>query len=140
MLHPLYKEIEALVTPIIGVKGVEWYNAQYDANIPKTPVLFVEFPEAYAPTQVSKDLLQGPLRIRIHVASKVLTAHNNKVPGNAIDQNEEIGHEVMGLLKGNNLGGKIKPLRLISWQHWHRWQGWMVTLIEFEGSLTLQEA
>jgi hypothetical protein len=137
MLYPIYKKIQTLLLTIEEAKAVQWYNAQYDAAIPRTPVIFIEFPDAYAPTDVTKQLKEGPLRIRIHVASKVLTGHDNNVPDSAIELNETIGTSVMSLLKKNTLDGDIKPLQFVSWQHWHRWQGWMVTLLEFEGTLIL---
>lgn len=137
MFYPIYNDIEKLLKDnIAAAKDVQWYNAQYDGTIAATPILFVEFPEPYAPEKMSIDLDKGTIRVRIHVVSKVLTDQTTRIPNKAIQDHEAIAIQVKNLLQNKRPGGDITLLKFKLWQHWHRWQGFMITFVEFEGSLS----
>lgn len=135
MLYPIYKAVEAELKKIPELKDVQWYNAQYEGTIHTHPVAFVEFPDEVDIDHVSKSLEEGFVRIRVHVASKVIGRMDTAVPDIAIQQNEDIATEVKGHLKGlvPVWGAQVATrLKWVGWQHYHRWKGWMVTFVSFE--------
>jgi len=153
----LYKFFNAIATQlssqVAALTGVEWFNAQYDGTILKTPVCYIEFPEPINPEEVSKDLQRATITVRLHTVSKVITKIDNTVPDQAVIDHETIAIAVRDCMRGQLLTqttSVVVPetetdleeivsttvnissrLRWVRWQHFHKFQGWMVTTCDF---------
>lgn len=142
MLYPIYTAIEQqLSTADTGnlLKGVEWYNVQYEGTIASTPRVFVEFPEKLTFDQISKQQRRTPIRVRLHVVSQAITSSDGTIDNSVPQQHEQTAQMVLNAIDkftptadGNALS---TPLRFNAWQHFHKHKGWMVTFIEFEGRM-----
>lgn len=138
----LYKFFSAIKTRLIAdmpelTGGVEWFNNQYDAIIPVTPLCFVEFPLPIEPGQVDKDMTRATITARLHVASKVITQVENTVPDQAVIEHEAIAVKARDIVRNEQFtdsnGVPITTrMRWVKWQHYHNYRGWMVTTIDFE--------
>lgn len=135
MLYQIFKAIKEQLSVVNDLKDIQWFNNQYDTTIHTHPVAFIEFPEEFAPQQISNDLDEGSLAIRIHVVSKVISRIDNDIPDIAVQQNEDIAMAVKDNLNGftptyngNQLSTRLK---LSGWQHYHKYSGWMVTFVSF---------
>lgn len=131
MFYNLFKEIQPVVAASVpALKAVQWFNMQYETTITQSPVAFIEFPDNSAAEQVSKDLTRVPVTIRVHVVSKVLSGADGSVPDTAIEQAEALAASVRSALTGLKPSAG-KPLRFTGWRHWQRYQGFMITYVEF---------
>lgn len=136
MFYNLFKEIQTAVG--IGapaLKAVQWFNMQYEATITQSPVAFVEFPDDSPADHASKDLTRLPVSIRVHVVSKVISSADGTIPDTAIQQAEALAASVRTALTGLK-PPECKPLRFTGWRHWQRYQGFMITYVDFATMLT----
>ena len=147
MLNPIYKAIkQQLITADedLTLKGIEWYNVQYESTIASTPRIFVEFPEPLVIDQISKDARRTPVKIRLHVVTQALTGTDGTIPDSLVDTHEEIAtwakDAIDHFIPPPSTGSGINPckqMNLTGWQHWHKYKGWMVTFVEFEAKKML---
>lgn len=147
MLNPIYKAIkQQLITADeeLILKGVEWYNVQYESTIASTPRIFVEFPEPLAIDAISKDTKRTQVKIRLHVVTQALTGTDGTIPDTVVDAHEEIAIWAKDAINhftpapSTGLGSvPCKTINFTGWQHWHKYKGWMVTFVEFEAKKTL---
>lgn len=136
MLYNYYKPIKTALEQIRGINSVEWYNNQYDGTILNDKVVWIEFPEPVAPVEVSKEMLRADIRIRLHVVSRVLQRVDSAIPDSEIIAHETMTAHVLEALRATQLTNEIgdpitTKLRWVNWQHYHKYEGWMVTWIEF---------
>lgn len=136
MLYKYYKSIKTTLEQIRGINSVEWYNNQYDGTILNDKVVWIEFPEPVAPVEVSKEMLRADIRIRLHVVSRVLQRVDSAIPNAEIIAHETMTTHVLEALRATQLtndnGDHITTkLRWVNWTHYHKYEGWMVTWIEF---------
>ena len=126
MYYSLYKDIKGLIAEKFGIlldpetgivsdasnsrlKDIQWFNNQYEGVIHTSPVVLVEF-AALDITAETKQTNSCQINIRLHVVARyVLDAVN----GYRLDFEE----------------GKTRPLKPVSWEHYHKYNGWMVTLV-----------
>jgi len=147
MLNEIYKAIKSHLNEqdTTGkIKGIEWYNVQYESTIACTPRIFVEFPEALVIDPISKDTKRTPVKIRLHVVTQALTDTDGTIPDSIVDNHEEIATWVKDTIDHftppPSTGSGIVPckhMNLSGWQHWHKYKGWMVTFVEFEAKKML---
>lgn len=151
MYLQLYKEIKKRVAcafgmeidPLAGtlidtdespLKDIQWFNNQYEGVIHTTPALFVEFGELSF-SHVTKTAQTTPISIRLHVVSEVLSESDGEIRDEDVAAHEEIARKVLQAMEGVRLpfeGSETRPVRLASWTHNHKYNGWMVTLIGLE--------
>jgi hypothetical protein len=144
MLTPIYTAIKAQISASDSegsIKGIEWYNVQYDSTIANTPRVFFEVPEKIDFSQKSKGKRSAPITIRLHVVTQAITSADG-----SIDDTVPEEHEVTAKLVKNSIEA-FKPLdgtevltstlHLSGWQHFHKHKGWMVTFVEFSGQIAL---
>jgi hypothetical protein len=151
MLFKFFSAIKTqLVAEVAALMGVEWFNNQYEATILKAPVCFVEFPEAQELLYESKDGKRTTVVARLHVVSKVLSKVDAAIPDSEVQAHETIALAVRDALSGlqptqtvvvtpateeepevtrtDVIGTNLQWSR---WQHFHKFQGYMVTTIDF---------
>lgn len=136
MLHDIYTDIKGHLSAAdedATIKGIEWYNVQYEGSIATTPRLFVEFPDALNFELLSKDgLKRADVKIRLHVVTQAITLADG-----VIDDSVSADHEAVALWVKEELDRYVPTnnscgiLRFTAWQHWHKYRGWMVTFVEF---------
>ena len=141
MLNPIYKAIKEHLNDAdtdSTLKGIEWYNVQYEGSIATTPRLFVEFPEPLNFGDLGKEAaLRAPVKIRLHVVTQALAGADG-----AIDDTVAETHETVSLWVKDTLthflpeDGSCSALRFTAWQHFHKYKGWMVTFVEFTAKKT----
>jgi hypothetical protein len=136
MLYQYYKPIKTALEQVRGINSVEWYNNQYDGTILNDKVVWIEFPEPVAPVEVSKEMLRADIRIRLHVVSRVLQRVDSAIPDSEIIAHETMTAHVLEALRAtqltnDNCDNITSKLRWVNWQHYHKYEGWMVTWIEF---------
>lgn len=144
MLFPIYTAVKSQLnaSDIDGaIKGIEWYNEQYNGTIANTPRIFFEFPDALKFDEISKDARRSPLRIRLHVVTAAIAGTDGAIPDSTAQEHEAIAKLVEGWIdtfipqeNGSNL---TSMLRLTGWQHFHKYKGWMVTFLEFTARMML---
>jgi hypothetical protein len=150
MLNDIYQEVKSALQAITGSYPVEWFNMQYEGVIIHENGFFVEFPEALLFDQLTKDIRRTPIKIRVHVYSKVINTADGIADAD-VAAHEEIALEALDALDKQELiktttippvveGGQptytyetlCTRLQFRGWQHWHKWKGWMVTYVDFE--------
>ncbi len=118
------------------LKGIEWYNVQYEGSIPTTPRVFIEFPEKLSFDQVSKQMRRSPMRVRAHVVSQAIAGADGAVSDTIALDHEDVVYLVLEALdKFTPEKADIaltSPFQLSGWQHFHKHKGWMVTFLEFD--------
>lgn len=150
MLNDIYQAVKAQLQTITGTYPVEWFNAQYEAVMIHEAGFFVEFPEALLFDQLSKDARRTPVKIRVHVYSKVVGTHDGITDAD-VEAHEAIALDALDtldkteLIKTTSTPAPIEGdppiittellstrLQFRGWQHWHKWRGWMVTYVDFD--------
>lgn len=120
------------------LKGIEWYNVQYESTIASTPRIFVEFPEPLVIDAISKDARRTGIKIRLHVVTQALTETDGAIPDSVVT-----AHELTATMVKNAIDhftpadGCTRQMNLSAWQHFHKYKGWMVTFVEFEAKKSL---
>lgn len=143
MLYEIYTSVKTRLSTILGLKGVEWYNVQYESAIATTPRVFIEFPEALSFVSVSKEARRTPLKLRLHVVSQAIALTDGTVDDQTAADHEVVATSVQTTIEGFvPVNGSAKqltsPLRLGGWQHFHKHKGWMVTFVEFDARMLLE--
>ncbi|MGM9798285.1 MAG: hypothetical protein ACI3ZY_12105 [Parabacteroides sp.] len=151
MYLQLYKEIKRRVACAFGMetdqltgmvidtdesplKDIQWFNNQYEGVIHTTPALFIEFGELNF-SHIMKTSQTTPISIRLHVVSEVLSESDGEIRDEDVAAHEEIVRKVLQAIEEVRLpfdGGETRPIRLASWTHNHKYNGWMVTLLGLE--------
>jgi hypothetical protein len=146
MLYPIYTALKSHLNEADEnkvIKGIEWYNVQYEGSIATTPRLFVEFPEPLNFGDLGKEAdKRAPVKIRLHVVTQALAGADG-----AIDDQVAADHEKTALWVKNKLDNFLPPLtssgakpcltlHFTAWQHFHKYKGWMVTFVEFTAKKT----
>ncbi|PKQ69381.1 hypothetical protein BZG01_00135 [Labilibaculum manganireducens] len=136
MLNDIYKDIKAQLNTIATSEDCQWYNVQYEqAGWAFNAGFFVEFPDALQFDDISKMKRRSPLKIRVHVYNQNVQTTEG-ISDSDIDAHEAMALQVLNILDLHipTLDGEEITSKLIfrGWQHWHRYQGWMITFIDFE--------
>ncbi|RKE02320.1 hypothetical protein [Marinifilum flexuosum] len=137
MLNNIYKDIKGQLNTISAGEDCQWYNVQYEeAGWPFRVGFFIEFPDKLQFDDISKMKRRAPVRIRVHVYTQNILKNGEGIPDAEVDAHEAVASEVQDMLdqhipqrEGENLTDK---LILRGWQHWHRYKGWMITMLDFE--------
>jgi len=153
-LSPIFKSVRRGIMDLAGVEDVDWFNG-YEAVQLHEQGCFVEFPDEILFEPVTKSLTRANLRVRVHVYNKVI----RDVDG-YIAQPESEQHDTLALLVRDQLRNKTlavadgdfyalnfddsdfyvfdKPAEQLTrrlmfggWRHWHYYQGYMITWIDF---------
>lgn len=142
MLHDIYTAVKSHLNEQDSeetIKGIEWYNVQYEGSIATTPRLFVEFPEPLNFGDLGKEAeKRAPVKIRLHVVTQALAGADG-----VIDDSLSESHETLSLWVKDQLdnflptNGSCKSLHFTTWQHFHKYKGWMVTFVEFVAKKTV---
>ena len=137
MLYAIYTAIKQHLTTAdtdAVIKAIEWYNVQYESTIVSTPRVFIEFPEPLKFDQLSKDARRTPVKVRLHVVSQAVTGQDGQISDDIVEDHEAVATMVYNAIEGFRLETQgLASLHLSAWQHWHRYKGWLVTFVEFEG-------
>jgi len=134
MLYKTFKDIRTKLTPIPGIKAVQWFNAQYDGIIHTQPIVFIEFPDMLKIEKLTKTDRRTPIVIRIHLVSAAVADAGNSIPDEVIEAHENLGHLVIEKLENIPIvfqAGFTRELEHTGWQHYQKYKGWMITFIEF---------
>lgn len=137
MFYPLYTIIKERLNSVsieVGkdeLKPAQWFNMQYDGAIPLTPLPLIEFPEKINKELTSKESGKLPFVAHVHIVTKA----DADQEGNILDSLAEL-HEYYANAVNNHLDW-FKPegfehLEQTTWQHWHKYKGWMVTVIGYK--------
>lgn len=116
---------------------VVWFNDQYNGTIAPNQVVFIEFPERQPVDSPTKDMQRITLPIRLHIVSRVMTKPDMEIADAEIIAHEKLATDMRDELRGstlNDIEGEAISTRLIwrGWQHFHRYQGWMVTWVDLD--------
>ena len=140
MLYETFDSVRELLKAIPQLKTVQWYNAQYDGIIYVSPVAFVEFPERIPLDQVAGSVSRADFALRIHIVSACTAAQDGSISDNVIQDHEAIASQVQDILQGKQIrmaGSTSTSLVPSGWQHYHKYNGWMVTFVDFKGMAIL---
>jgi hypothetical protein len=139
MLYDIYSAVKIQLNTADTegeLKGIEWYNVQYEGSIPNTPRVFIEFPDRLPFDQVTKQTRRAPLKIRCHVVTQALVATHGEIPDALAQEHEDTVYLVLDALDKftpDKAGIKLtSPLQFSGWEHFHKHKGWMVTFVEFD--------
>lgn len=148
MYYSLYKDIKNRIAEEFGVKiapdtgivipqegsaimDIQWFNSQYDGVIHMAPVIFIEF----SPLDISpatKQTNSTDINIRLHVVTEVMDESDGDVRDGDVLNHEELAEGVLNAVEGWRFdfnGHDTRPLQAVSWEHHHRYNGFMVTLV-----------
>lgn len=135
MLNDIYQAVKSQLNPV--GKPVEWYNVQYEGTMINENGFFVEFAEPLRFEPASKQMRRAPVKVRLHVYSKALQTHDG-ITDATVTEHETTAQQALALLDGfTPANNACSRLTFTAWQHWHRWKGWMVTLIDLEAKKIL---
>lgn len=152
-LSPLFKAVKAGVKRVTGLENIDWYNAQFDGTQLYEQGAFVEFPEEITFNRIDKKSDRASIRLRIHVYTKYLGEVDGYVPQQASEDHDALALAVRDALdwkalfekqgdfyvadfhdpdfQTNPEGQLTKVLRFAAWRHWHRYQGHLITWVDF---------
>lgn len=148
MYYSLYKDIKGLIAEKFGIlldpetgivsdasnsrlKDIQWFNNQYEGVIHTSPVVLVEF-AALDITAETKQTNSCQINIRLHVVSETRDESDGDMRDGDVLWHEKLARDVLDAVNGYRLDfeeGKTRPLKLVSWEHYHKYNGWMVTLV-----------
>lgn len=142
MLYEIYTAIKSHLNDADTegiIKGIEWYNVQYESTIATTPRVFIEFPDPLVFNQFTKDARKTPVKVRLHVVTQAVTLADGAIDDATASTHEAVAEMVRAAIEGyaptteiNNVETRhATSLHLTGWQHWHKYKGWMVTFVEF---------
>ena len=135
MLYEIYAAIKTQLNGVATNENTQWFNMQYDGVMHYANGCFIEFPDALQFDDISKSTKQAPLKIRVHVYSKVISTHDG-VEDTSAQAHETFAEAVKTALDKftpESEGSALSTLmHFRGWQHWHKWKGWMVTYVDFE--------
>ncbi|RGP09282.1 hypothetical protein [Parabacteroides gordonii] len=148
MYYSIYKDMKGLIADEFGIeldpktgivkdasnsqlKDIQWFNNQYEGVIHTSPVVFIEFSELDI-SSLTKQTDSTDIVIRLHVVAEVMDESDGDVWDEDVCRHEKLAHKVLETVKDWRLefnGHETRPLRPVSWTHYHKYNGWMVTLI-----------
>ena len=148
MYYSLYKDIKGLIAEKFGIlldpetgivsdasnsrlKDIQWFNNQYEGVIHTSPVVLVEF-AALDITAETKQTNSCQINIRLHVVSETRDESDGDMRDGDVLWHEKLARDVLHAVNGYRLDfaeGKTRPLKQVSWEHYHKYNGWMVTLV-----------
>lgn len=134
MFYNLYKALKTAITPIEGVQDIQWFNAQYEGIIHIAPCVLIEFSPLVI-TRETKLTNQTAITIRLHVVSEVISESDNNVSDAQVEEHEALAHQVLDAVDGLRMpfeDSVTRPLQQTGWTHNHKYNGWMVTLIDLK--------
>lgn len=138
MLHEIYTAIKSHLNAAdteAVLKGIEWYNVQYESTIATTPRVFIEFPDPLVFSQFTKDARKTPVKVRLHVVTQAVTLADGAIDDATAQAHEQVAELIEAALDGyaptTEETRYSTSLHLSGWQHWHKYKGWMVTFVEF---------
>lgn len=117
-----------------GIQDIQWFNAQYEGIIHIAPCVYVEFSPLVINRQ-TKQTNTTDISIRLHIVSEVVSESDGCIPDDDVFQHESLGHQVLDAVEDKPLmflEEETRPLRLAGWTHHHKYNGWMVTLIDLK--------
>lgn len=136
MLYQYYNAVKTILEALTDIKAVEWFNNQYEGTIHQDKVVWIEFPDPILINPDTKSMERAELKIRLHVVSRVIQRTDNTIPDAEIVSHETMATNVLQAMRNQQLINDsdnyiTTRLRWSGWQHWHKYEGWMVTWIEF---------
>ncbi|MCD7838848.1 MAG: hypothetical protein LUG65_08050 [Clostridiales bacterium] len=151
MYYELYKSIKQLITDSLhlnvdpdsgqvigstpgGIQDIQWFNNQYEGVIHIAPCLFIEFSPLVINRQ-TKQTNTTDIGIRLHVVSEVVSESDGYIPDSDVLQHEKLAHQALDSVEDKPLTfleEETRSLRLSGWTHYHKYNGWMVTLIDLK--------
>lgn len=139
MIYPIFKAVKDRITAKDTentIKGIEWYNVQYEGSITTTPRIFIEFPDKIPFNPQSKEITRGEPVLRIHLVTKTLSDTKGAVNDSSAEDHDALADTILGWLRGflpvdSENNELCRKLRLNGWQHWHKYKGYMITFIDF---------
>ena len=151
MFYSLYKDIKNLIAESFGIvldpktgivadasksrlKDIQWFNNQYEGIVHTSPVVLVEFSELDI-SPATKQTNTANINIRLHIVSEVKDESDGDVWDEDVEWHEKLAHDVLEAVVRQRLSfedHETRPLDPVSWRHYHKYNGWMVTLIELK--------
>ena len=151
MFYSLYKDIKNLIAESFGIvldpktgivadasksrlKDIQWFNNQYEGIVHTSPVVLVEFSELDI-SPATKQTNTTNINIRLHIVSEVKDESDGDVWDEDVEWHEKLAHDVLQAVVRQRLrfeDHKTRPLDPVSWRHYHKYNGWMVTLVELK--------
>ncbi|WP_288149393.1 hypothetical protein [Bacteroides acidifaciens] len=151
MYYSLYKDIKKLIADKFGIlldpetgivkdaakshlKDIQWFNDQYNGVVHTSPVVFIEFSRLDISLE-TKQTNSTQINIRLHIVTEIMNESDGDVRDEDVLMHEQLAHQVLDSVKDWRLDfeeNETRPLRPVSWEHYHKYNGWMVTLIELK--------
>jgi len=137
MLNEIYKDIKGQLNVISASEDCQWYNVQYEQTGWAFRMgFFVEFPEPLQFDDISKMKRRSNLKIRVHAYTQNIVTTGEGITDAEVEEHEAFALQALDILdqhipKSNDENLTTK-LIFRGWQHWHRYQGWMITMLEFD--------
>lgn len=150
MYYSLYKDIKTILATAFGIeldletgivrngteelRDVQWFNNQYEGIIHTAPVVFIEFSDLDI-TDQTKQAKQTVIQFRLHVVTEVMDESDGDVADGDVWHHEALACKVLDALEDCKLhfeGHETRPLRAFRWAHHHKYNGFMVTLIDLK--------
>jgi len=132
MYNSMYQAVKSALAQVDGLEDVQWYNNQYEGVIGIAPAVFVEFtPLEIEP--IARMSGQTDIRIRLHVVSEVISEHEGDIPDTIVADHHALADDVIETIEGYCLpfdNNATRPLELTNWTPEHKYNGWLVTLID----------
>ncbi|MBS4057769.1 MAG: hypothetical protein KGZ82_10675 [Bacteroidales bacterium] len=153
-LSPLYKALKRGIYDLTGVEDVNWFHG-YENIVLREQGIFIDFPDEILFEKITKSMKRAPVRIRLHVYTKVIRDVDGYVPHEQAE-----AHDTFALMVRDQLDNKglfeaegdfyaadfdnedffisnpqaqqlCRALSFTGWRYYHYFEGQMVTFVEF---------
>jgi len=130
----MYRALKTALDPIEGLEDVQWYNNQYEGIIGVAPVVYVEF-SPLTINQAVKLTGQTEIGVHLHVVTEVVSENEGDIPDSLVEQHHALADEVLEAVEGYRFpfdDELTRPLQLVGWTPEYKYNGWLVTKINFK--------
>ena len=134
MLNQVFKLIKQKLSDIEGIKIIDWFNDQYGGIIHTEPGIFLEFVGTIQTRQMSKEVDEYDVRLRVHLYSKLIMKEDKSFDEAKIDKHFELVEQIYQRLQGywyESEEMKINSLQRVEMEHHQYLRGWFVTTQDY---------
>jgi len=132
MFYTIYSAIKTQLASLVA-EGypVEWFNNQYEGTMRNPQGFYIEFPDPVPVLPLSKEAQRKTVKVRLHFYTQLIQTDDG-IPDASVSLHEETVTNAVELINGCKPVATGNRMLTTSWQHYHRWRGWLVTMVDFE--------
>lgn len=134
MFYKTFKAVQAELSQINTLCGVQWFSNQYENTIYQSPIVFVEFPDTIDLKAICGNDMCVPCAMRLHVLSSSSSGTDGSVEDQVIIDHEALVMRIIEMLQGKQLPftyGVTTGVTPAKYRSIQNITGWQCTLVDF---------